>query len=62
MCNLPDDDRKWAGRLPFTDTLETVSASDRSRVNVCNAASVTAVMVADPDSRLIVTLYSRSSS
>jgi hypothetical protein len=48
--------------LPFTDTFVTERASDRSKVNVRNAASVTAVMVADPDSRLIVTLYSRSNS
>ena len=62
MCSLPSDERNWAGRLPFTDTFVTDSASDRSSVNVRSDASVTAVIVAVPDSRLIATLYSRSSS
>jgi hypothetical protein len=62
MCSLPDDDRNWAGRLLFTDTFVTDRASDISRVNERSAAKVTAVMVAVPDSRLIDTLYSRSSS
>ena len=46
MCSLPSDDRNWAGRLPFTDTFVTDSASDRSSVNVRSDASVTAVIVA----------------
>ena len=62
ICSLPAEDRNWAGRLPFTDTFVTDSAPDRSRVNVRSDASVTDVMVADPDSRLMATLYSRSSS
>jgi hypothetical protein len=48
--------------LPFTDTFDTVNALDRSSVSSCNSVSATAVIVADPDSRLIATLYSRSSS
>ncbi len=62
MCNLRLAVRKCAGRLPLTVTLVTDSASDRSRVNVFSDASVTAVMVAVPVSRLMATLYSRSSS
>ena len=62
MCSLPPEDRKCAGRRPFTDTLLTTSASDMSRVKFCSEASVTAVIVAVPASRLMATLYSRSSS
>jgi len=39
MCSLPSDDRNWAGRLRFTDTFVTDSASDRSSVNVRSDAS-----------------------
>ena len=45
-----------------TETFDTVSASDRSRLNVSSDANVTAVTVADPASRLMATLYSMSSS
>ena len=62
MCSLPPEHRKWLGRLPFTITFDTVMASARSRVKVCSAASVTAVMAAVPASLLIATLYSISSS
>ena len=62
MRNLPPRQEKWAARLPFTDTFDTVKALDRSSVSCCNSVIVTAVIVADPDSRLIETLYSRSSS
>ena len=48
MCSLPPVLRNDAGRWPLTVTFDTDSASDRSRVNVRSAASVTAVMVADP--------------
>src|ERR1700754_1235904 len=62
MCSLSPEQLNDAGLRPFTDTFVTVIASDRSSVNVRNAAKVTAVIVADPESRLIATLYSRSSS
>jgi deoxycytidylate deaminase len=60
--NLPPRQEKWAARLPFTDTLDTANALDRSSVSCCNSVSVTAMIVADPDSRLIATLYSKSNS
>ena len=62
MCSLPPVLRNDAGRRPLTVTFATDSASDRSSVNVRSAASVTAVMVADPVIRLMATLYSSSSS
>ena len=62
MCSLPPEQLNEAGLRPFTETFVTERASDRSSVNVRNAASVTAVIVAEPASRLIATLYSRSSS
>ncbi len=62
MCSFPAEVRNWEGRLPFTVTLDTARAADRSRVNVFSSASVTAVIVAEPASRLIATLYSSSSS
>ena len=62
MFSLPCERWNDAGRCPLTDTLATARASDRSRLNVFSDASVAAVMVAVPDSRLMLTLYSRSSS
>ncbi|AMD55952.1 hypothetical protein ATO49_25720 [Mycolicibacterium fortuitum subsp. fortuitum DSM 46621 = ATCC 6841 = JCM 6387] len=62
MDSFPPEHRYWAGRRPLTETRDTVRASDRSRVKLRTAAKVTAVMVAVPASRLIATLYSRSSS
>ncbi len=56
MRSLRSRHAKWAARFPFTDTFDTVSASERSRVNSSNSASVAAVMVAEPESRLIETL------
>ena len=60
--SLPADVPKCAGRAPLTVTLLTAMVSARSKVKFCNEASVTAVIVADPVSRLLETLYSRSSS
>ena len=62
MRSLRIRQAKWAARLPFTNTFDTVSASERSRVNSSNSASAAAVIVADPERRLIETLYSRASS
>jgi hypothetical protein len=46
----------------LTVTLDTAMVSARSSVKVFNDASVAAVILAVPDSRLIWTLYSSSSS
>ena len=62
MRNLRSRQAKCAARLPFTDTFDTVIASDRSSANSANSVSVSAVMVTNPESRFIATLYSRSSS
>ena len=62
MCSLSRSVRKCFGRFPFTVTLATDSALDRSRLNVWSSASVTAVTVAVPASRLMATLYSSSNS
>ncbi len=62
MCSFPFEAEKFDGRRPLTVTFDTDSASDKSSVNVFSDASVAAVIVAVPVSRLIATLYSRSSS